>query len=379
MASPATYRYLFYDLVTNAAQAELPMRGVTFESRLNEVGSFTGHLPIADPQIAKLQPWTQTPGGRTALYVDRGGRLVWGGIVVTRRYSQGGQAGGSAFALEVGASEFMWGFDKRVIAADAVFTNAEQMTIPGGLINTAQAVRNGNIGVLVPSFPASGVLRTQTWAGSERKTVGQAIRDLAQLDQGFDWAILVDYGQGGQAAGVPGKQLALGYPRLGVTYTASGWEFEFPGNVVDYVWPEDSSQQAITAYVQGAGTGSAMVTSTNTVTGLLDAGYPQLDQVFQAKDQTDPAVIAARAVAAAKAYSSPVTLLTLMVRADLDPVLGSYNVGDDCLVRITSPQFPASGGLPGYTGYWRIVGIRVQPQDDTQPERVWLTLGAIPT
>src|SRR5579859_5439886 len=224
-----TYRYLFADLVTNATLCELPLKGVTFESRLNEVGSLTGHISISDPQVAKLQPWTQTPGGRTALYVDRGGRIVWGGIVVTRRYTQAGAAGGSGkFSLEFGASEFAWYFSKRIITADAVFSAAEQMTIPTSLINTAQAVRNGNIGVNVPSFPASGVTRTQTWHGYERKPVLQAIQDMAQLDRGFDWQIQVDYGAGGAGAGIPGKQLALGYPRLGNPFTTSGWMFEFP-------------------------------------------------------------------------------------------------------------------------------------------------------
>jgi len=102
---------------------------------------------------------------------------------------------------------------------------------------------------------------------------------------------------------------------------------------------------------------------------------------LQAKDQVDPASIAARAVAFAKAYSSPVALPQIAVRADGDPPLGAYSVGDDCLLRITSPQFPApsGGGSVGYSGYWRIVQQSVQPQDDTQPERVVLTLGATPT
>lgn len=378
----ANYRYIFADLLTNATLAELPLKRVSFSQMLNGVGTFTGYLPIGDPQVAKLQPWTQTPGGRTALYVDRGGRIVWGGIVVTRRYSEGSTAQGSvgSFMMEIDASEFMWYFrEKRIITADTTFTAADQMTIPGSLINTAQSVRGGNIGVNVPSFPNSGVARTITWKGTDRKKVGQAIIDMSQLDQGYDWAIRVDYGLGGQPAGVPGKQLALGYPRLGIPFTTSGWMFEFPGNISDYSWSEDSSLQAITAYVQGNGTGSTMVQSSNTVTSFLDAGYPLLEDVFQAKDQTDPNLIAARAVAAAKAYSSPIALPQIVVRADRDPVLGSYAVGDDANIRITSPQYPAQPGTVGYDVFWRIVGINVQPQDDGQPEDVFLTLGAIPS
>ena len=379
----ATYRYLFYDLLSNAPLAELPMKRVVFDSPLNGVGSYVGYLPLADPSIEQLQVYSATVPGRTALYIDRGGTLVWGGIVVSRKFSQGQNVYGSVgpFTMEIQAAEFMWYFlNKRVIAADTIFTNAEQMTIPGALINTAQAVRNGSIGVNVPSFPASGILRTQTWQGTEKKKVGQAIIDMSQLDQGFDWAIQVGYGIGGQPAGVPGKQLQLGYPRLGVPFTTSGWMFEFPGNIVDYLWPEDASAQAITAYVQGQGTGTNMIQSSNTITSLLDAGYPLLEDVFVLKDQTDPNAVAARAVSAAKAFSLPVTLPVIMVRADQEPVLGSYAVGDDANIRITSPQYPAIAPSVGYDVFWRIIGRRVEPQqaENSKPERVFLTLGAVP-
>lgn len=379
----ATYRYIFADLLTNAVLAELPLKKVTFDSKLNDIGSLSGSLPMADSQVTKLQPWSNTPGGRTALYVDRQGVLVWGGIVVTRRYSGGSNApgGSGAYMLDIGASEMFWYFrDKRAITADVTFTNIEQLTIATNLINTAQAVASGNIGASVLSINPSGtsVLRTQTWRGSDRKKVGQALMDTAVLDNGFDWQLRIGYGLAGQPAGVPGKQLALGYPRLGNPFTTSGWVFEFPGNIVDYSWPEDSALQAVTAYVQGTGSGAAMIQSSNTVTSLLDAGYPLLEEVFAAKDQVDPNAIAARAVSFAKAYSNPVTLPQLLVRADMDPVLGSYSVGDDCLLRLTSPQFPAVAGGPGYTGFWRIIQMQVQPQDDGQPERVTLTLGAIP-
>ncbi len=375
------YRYLFYDLLTNAALAELPMKRVRFDQKLNEVGSFVGYLELSDPQVQKLFPWRNTPGGRTVLYVDRGGRIVWGGIVVTRKYSQGPTAPGGVgpFMMQIGAQEFMWYFkDKRTIAAGASFTNVDQLTIAQSLFNTAQGVASGNIGVAVPTN-TSGVLRSRTWLASERKKVGEAVIDLSRLDNGFDWQIRVDYGIGGQAAGIPGKQLALGYPRLGEPFSSTGWMWEFPGNIVDYSWAEDSSLQAVTAYVQGSGTSTSMVQSSNTITSLLDGGYPLLEEVFRAKDETDASSVAARAVAYAKAYSQPVTLPQVLVRADLEPVLGAYSIGDDANIRITSPQYPVQPGTVGYDVFWRIIGIRVEPQDDSKPERVYLTLGAIPT
>jgi len=356
-----SYRFLFYDLLANAALTELPMVQVNFSHKLNDVGAFTGSL-VLSAATTYLFPWANTPPGRTALYVDRGGRIVWAGIVVTRTYTQGAGAG-QAQSLTIGAAEMFWYFlRKRVITADAVFTNVDQLTVVESLLNTAQAAPSGNIGVAVPST-TSGILRTQTWHAYERKLVGVAIKDLSVLDQGFDWRLDVDYGVGGQAAGIPGKQFVLGYPRIGQPFSSSGWVFEHPGNIEDYTWPEDASAQAVTAYMQGSGSGSSMILSSATNTALLMAGYPQLDEVFVAKDQTDPSVVAARAVAAVKAYSSPVVLPQILVDPDQDPKFGSYALGDDCLVRITSPQFPALGQQSVYrltvlgdkpSGFWRL-------------------------
>jgi len=362
----AVYRYRFYDLATNSLLGELPLIGVTFASKFNDVGDFSASLLMADSRIAAMQPLTVTQPGRTAVYVDRDGTLVWGGVVVLRGYQA------STFMLAIRASEFMWYFSqKRVIATTKAYTNQDQLFIAQDLVNYAQGVASGSIGVVVPSN-TSGVLRTVTYNSTDRKKVGQAIADLAQLDNGFDWAIDVAY-----VAGLPTKTLTLSYPRRGVTFQNSGWTFEYPGNIHDYTWPEDSSSQAITAYVQGAGTGTNMVSATNTNTALLDGGYPLIEDLFQAKDQTDPGMLAARAVAAVKAYANPVVLPQLYVRANQDPLLGSYKAGDDVRVRITDPRWPAQAGAPGLETFYRITTIQVTPQDNA-PETVTLTLGAVP-
>ena len=137
----AVYRYILCDLLTNTELAELPLANVRFDLKLNGAGSLTASLPLTDPKVQALDPIGDTLPGRTALYVDRDGVLLWGGIVWTRR--------STGPTLELGCQEFESYFANRLITTDAVFTQVDLLAIARQLINTAQIKANGNIGVAV--------------------------------------------------------------------------------------------------------------------------------------------------------------------------------------------------------------------------------------
>jgi hypothetical protein len=58
----------------------------------------------------------------------------------------------------------------------------------------------------------------------------------------------------------------------------------------------------------------------------------------------------------------------MVVPAFVDPVYGSYNIGDDARLIITDSRFPT-----GLDEIYRIVGLNIQPGEDG-PERVTITL-----
>lgn len=353
----ATYRYLFADLRTNQVLAELPLKSPHFELGLPRAGAFSGSLPLGDAKIAALDPINATIPTRTAVYVDRDGVLLWGGIIWTRRYRSNSKT------LELTGAEFRSYFDYRQIITTAPFAGIDQLAIARSLVTAAQAYTGGDIGVTVGA-ETSGVLRDRTYNGYELKNVGEALTQLCEVDAGFDLAVDVAY-----VAGVPTKTLALGYPRRGRRAPDSGWMFEYPGNITDYEWPEDGTGMATTRRATGAGDQQGMLIATAPDTSLIDAGYPLLEDSRAYGDVVVQATLQAHANADLAASRQVLTIPTITVRADMDPMIGTYIVGDDCRVRIQDERFPA-----GIDGFFRIVNITVDPQDNG-PEKVVLTLG----
>jgi len=146
-----TYRYLFADLLTNDILAELPLTGVSFTQQLNQAGALQGHLLLSGMATAEFNVNASTIPGRTGLYVDRNGILIWGGVIWGRTYSSADQT------LNLMAREFESYFERRRITTTIDFTNIDQLVIARTIMNTAQTPPEGDIGVIVGT-ETSGVL-----------------------------------------------------------------------------------------------------------------------------------------------------------------------------------------------------------------------------
>jgi len=355
------YTYLVADLRTGAILDELPLTGVTFEKRLNDTGTLRGQLRVDDPGMRAREPRLLTQPGRAAVYVDRDGDLLWGGIVWTSRYTA------STATLEVGAADFLSYFEHRRVLAHPVtesgvvqYSNVDQLDIAMTLVELAQSHPGGDLGVEVRGATASGVARTVSWAAGDLKPVADALRDLANADAGFDFTVDVEYGPGGQ----PVRYLRLGYPRLGQPGAAHVWEYG--ANLVDLVWPVDAASMATRVLAQGSGGLLRFAEDT----AAYAAGWPLLEEAASQLDTADAALVLAQARGELAARRRPVVLPELTVRADLDPVVGTYTVGDDVRLVVEDPFF--AGDQVDVTV--RLLGYTVTPGDDAGEERVTLTV-----
>lgn len=106
------FTYLCYDLATGAALSQLPLQGVKFSSILNTPGPFSCTLDLTDPRIQKMNPVGATAPNRTLLCIDYNGALIWGGQIMTRRWSR------STRKFQLGGQELWSWFHGRVQATD---------------------------------------------------------------------------------------------------------------------------------------------------------------------------------------------------------------------------------------------------------------------
>jgi hypothetical protein len=359
-----TYRYLFADLLTNQVLAELNLTGVTFTQSLNAAGTFQGSIELSGLP-ASANATNATIPAKCAVYVDRNGVLVWGGIIWNRTYNSQTQH------LSITAREFESYFERRRITTTSVFSSVDQFTIAQQLVNNAQAATNGNVGIAVPSN-TSGVLVSRTYYSYELKTVYSALLDLSRSTNGFDFNIKVAYDGGGN----PSKSLILAYPQSGIRYSASNptaTMFELPaGNMVEYEYPEDGAPAANTVYVIGAGSneGKQIVTATDAT--KIAAGWPLLEDSANYSDYTDLTLLTNFAAGQVAAVSYPPTTLKVVASPSVDPVFGTYGIGDDVRIRITDDRFPA-----GIDTTYRLVALSLAAGENG-PERVTLTL-SLPT
>jgi hypothetical protein len=327
------YRYLFADLLTNQIYAELPLFNVTFDRELNTAGSFSGSMLLSDSRATQYNVDASTTPSRTAVYVDRNGVLVWGGVLWSRSYDASNQT------ISFQASEFESYFQHRRIAQTYNFANVDQLTATQTIINGVQALPNGNIGVTVGT-ETSGILITKDIFDYELKPCLEYIYEISKSSTGFDFNINVSY----EFNGAITKTLKLDYPRKGKIYSQadpSAIMLEFPANVISYSYPEDGSKTTNTMYGIGAGQGSAALISKQQNAGQLASGYPILESTASYTDYSDLTVLNNITLGELNAVVNPVIVATVTLPAYADdPLFGTYDTGDDVRLRITDDRFP---------------------------------------
>ncbi|MGW2379315.1 hypothetical protein [Streptomyces sp. NPDC001658] len=376
-----TYTYLFCDLRTDTLLAELPLANVQYSFELNGIGRLSGTIPYNDETLP-LDPETASTPGRTAVYVDRDGVLVWGGIVWTRQDTTGGKQIQAAEFL----SYFQHRFVKKTLSTDtSLLINPayidqggqrlynDQKYIVWSLLRYAQDQPGGNINIDINALtaPANGITRVATYFGYERPEIYKTIAELAAADDGFDFAIEVGWtSAANNQAPVRFRKARTWFPRRGRSAAESGLVFSKGGgfgSILAYDWPEDGTSLVTEMSGLGAGTGEARIVKTAAAQDLLDSGWPLLEGVASYDGVVDEAQVQGMANADLQALSQSQVQPQFEVSADTDPEFGSYSVGDEGLFVIDpEPQSPN-----GREGVLRIVSI--ENTSVNGPERVRLT------
>jgi hypothetical protein len=207
------------DLRTNAITAEIPLTGVRISTKLGAAGTMSGTWNITQ-NWSGGDPYGLTRPARTAIYALRDGRPLFGGVVWTSDCDNGN-------SVSLGASDFWSYFDHRrvvpllssasppvteVANLDVAFVQVDQNEIARQLLAIAQSHNGGDIGI-IPDTANSDVLRDRTWHGYELADVGQALKQLSEVEGGPDIQFTV--GANLDDNGRPIRLMRIGTPDLG--------------------------------------------------------------------------------------------------------------------------------------------------------------------
>lgn len=362
-----------YDLRTNTALAELPLRARCGDV-LNGVGMFeaTLQLPAGSPAAVRALLDATTPE-RTIVYASRDGRMLGGWIIWTRTR-------GSAGTVQLrGASVLSFLRRNRLVAtlgwnADPTYgrwggtwaSPDDQFTIARALINALQVQPGGNILIDTTDATLSGVVRERIYWAHERKNVGDALVELSAVENGFDFAFACAW-----VAGAPKITLRLGYPRLGRLAADNQVVIESGKNLLSWSIDEDGSRSARSVDAVGAGDGPNMLVTTSTRSEWIAAGWPLTADMVSHKTVTDMATLAAHAAAAsAERAATPQWLQVTVAPDDPDGGLGAWTLGDFARVSITDTAMPDP-----FTANVRIIGWQLTAGDT---DELALTLAQVP-
>lgn len=359
---PPVYKYKAYDLASNAFLGTIPMRNVRWSRHLNAPGQLTGNVPMGSLTELRRSGVAEIlrQEARVAVFVDRSGVLVWGGILWQTTPRGGG-------GIDIACEDFL-SYLAHVDTPDSLFTRVDQIRIAELLLELAAA--NGHdIGVVL-SDRVSGVIRGQQYISGEHKPLLETIQQLAGLDNGFDFAIDVTY-----VDGEPVKQFVPSYPRRGRLATETEVILTLPGNLApDYTWTRDGTKLATHVTAVGTGEGDSQLQASATNPALIAAGWPRLDLDTSYSDVTDQDALDAHARADADLASTPWVTPTVSTRGG-NPGVGSFIEGDYARVRITDENFPPQpDGSPGLDASVRILDYEVAPDDATGDEVITFTL-----
>lgn len=317
-------------------------------------------FPLKPAERADMQEYT-TPG-KYSVVCERDNVIVGEWIIWSR--SRANDFGG----VTLGGAEVLSFLDQRVVHTFVAtgwdqFEIADELTLGGfGSLNLPGA----QLRVNRPTDLLSGVTRDRRYELAE-STIGQRLRELSEVIDGFDYYIDSSWATSGARRRVE-RNLQYSYPRAGIDrgYLLSmgaprqgieGEGLAGGGNILALSVDEDAKQLAQRVYALGAGQGTGRVLGDRSSRALFDRGFPYMTTTRSWTSVTSQSVINKHADELLKVSQSSELPPTIILAADGDPAFGTYGLGDTMPLQIDpSVNFPT-----GYSDRIRVLGWSLVP------------------
>ncbi|WMX45551.1 hypothetical protein RGF97_12750 [Streptomyces roseicoloratus] len=375
MAIDTPYRAIFTDLLTDQTLDILPLRDVSIDDYIGKAGSLSGTIPVPNEEMAERVK--QVREGRTAVYLERGGDLWWGGIVWTTTLQSSGRG---VLTLGIQAATFDSYAGRRRIRTDISFDeDTDQLEIARRLWRELDLQDDPTVPLPPDREPRrlgitfgeerSDVYRKASWRNGDETVYLEALDQLAAMENGFEHQILV---YRDPISGRRVKQLRLGSPKI--VNGATDLVFDRPGAILSYSFPYDATRGGTTAVARGgsansnAGTESRPVLSTQQIAGdLLADGWPLIDLSSDHNDITDPVTLGSLAKRELDEARGAVVIPAITIR--LGGIIPPQLIGRVARIRITDEWH-----RQGLDARYRIIGVKVTPPERGRPDTAELYL-----
>jgi hypothetical protein len=345
-------RWFLADLVTGREILDLPVLDGTWSVQLNGPGQLDCTLNMQDPDIRALGLYNASSPANTVLAVEEHGVLVEAGPLWTRSYDRDNQK------LKLSAKGLWSVFDHRLILPPAAATTpVNQFTIPDPtdnsgvktkpnpavgtyytnqwlgtmakkLVQQALSWPSGSLPILFP--PDEVGIQQRTFEGVEFKAVGDALRQLTQVDGGPD--IVFQPQLTTDKLGIQWL-MRIGTPAQPLLYNDNGnviFDTSVPeSRITNLVADEDATNMASNSWATGGRSGDTVLVSRATETAHLAAGYPLLEVLDSShSDVVIQATLDTYAQENLNYGSGPVEIWKFSVELDGDPQFSEYTLGD---------------------------------------------------
>ncbi|MFI1922754.1 MULTISPECIES: hypothetical protein [unclassified Streptomyces] len=371
------YRAIFCDLRTDDTIDILPLRDVTVDDYIGKAGSLSGTVPVPNAQVAARV--RRIEEGRTAVYLQRGNDLWWGGIIWTSTLQSDDRG---VLTLGIQAATFESYAGRRRIRQDLTFSGTnDQLEVARRLwrhLQTGELVDDGtpppptggDIGVTFGQ-ELSGVTRAVSYRDGDETVYLEAIDALAALENGFEHYIAV---YRDPVTGTRVRRLRLGSPRI--TTGSTDLVMDRPGTILSYTFPRDATRGGTTARARGATDNTNQAVESRPLFAdadipdgedLIKVGYPRVDLASDHNDIASTTILRSLANAELAEGTGAVVIPEISVR--LDDLVPSALLGRTVRLRITDEWW-----TEGLDARYRIIGVKVSPAQRGRPDTAELYL-----
>ena len=313
-------------------------------------GDLRGAFQLDQTGKSNVDLLAATQEGRCYLVCERDKQPIWGGFIWTRTY----QSQAKVFQLYCRAFEHYPEY--RFIRSDILETDVDQRNIFRNLWTTMMADPN-SLQVDLPASFSTLAPKSLDVKAFEFKTYREVMNSLTDGNDGFDWTIDV-----ARVGGAYTKSLRIGYPTLGATEHAI---FDYPGSILNYWQNGTMAQHGTNIFGFGSGEGSTMVTQEVIHADLLSGSFPRFDTAIGFKGVSDSDMLTSLTTQAAIIRKAGVPVITAEVKGNLEPVFGSYGLGDAAKIYFADPAHPE---LSTQVFTSRILGWEYYPPSDEHVE-----------